>query len=86
MLPFSHMHQALPLHTGKHHVRSNSVGFIVVLVQNVYNPEWYIAEYDMIKQDTAERVRACGHYTDTVQSAPGYTADLHGNNGKPPFL
>jgi len=46
--------------------------------QNVYNPEFYVAEYDMTNPQTGERVRACGRFADTIRTMPGFTADLSG--------
>jgi hypothetical protein len=48
------------------------------LSQNVYNPEFYVAEYDMTNPQTGERVRACGRFADTIKTMPGFTADLSG--------
>lgn len=52
--------------------------------QNVYNPEFYVAEYDLTNLQTGERVRANGRFADIVTALPGFTADLMGRTGAEP--
>jgi len=47
-----------------------------VALQNMYNPEWYLGEYDHVNTATGERVRVHAQYSDAVDVPHGWTVDM----------
>ena len=46
------------------------------MVQNMYDPEMYLAEYDHVNTATGERTRMHAYYSDVTQDAPhGFAVD-----------
>jgi len=47
------------------------------MVQNMYDPEMYLAEYDHVNIATGERIRMHAHYCDVTHEAPcGFKTDM----------
>ncbi|EKX45354.1 hypothetical protein GUITHDRAFT_163251 [Guillardia theta CCMP2712] len=46
------------------------------MVQNTYNPEWYVGEYELVNKATGERKRRFSLYADSVESEEGCDVDM----------
>jgi len=57
-------------------LRPGSLVRFQCMVQNMYNPEWYLGEYDHVNNTTGERVRVHAQYSDAVDVPHGWTVDM----------
>ena len=46
------------------------------MVQNTYDPEWFLGEYDHVNAATGERVRVHAQFADAVDVPRGWTPDM----------
>ena len=45
------------------------------ILQNIYDPELFFGEYDLVNDVTGEKLRVCGLFSDVLESRPGFRLD-----------